>query len=290
MSSTLLDGLQDDLGMASTQLSPTLPATQRDVAEVHSQPVLTQLHSTVPASRGSLRRVGREVPTVDLTVTVIESNEEPFVALPRRRRLRLLGTQPTVPDPPTNRFSILEEVDSQVGASETDESDTESLVDPEFVDNAAMRPDPVRFEVRRNYQDAFVRLDEVNVNQIFETRAHVMKSVPFVMRGAFRRALRLAMDEVLEGWESHSVLRQERGWKLFLLIPRMLLSRPPRGGLIPRNKLESRLAAFAADHWIELINASGEMSWKAKGGHGSKKSEAGVRHEGCESREVGHDG
>ena len=65
-------------------------------------------------------------------------------------------------------------------------------------------------------------------------------------------------------WESHSVLRQERGWKLFFLVPRMLLSRPPRGGLIPRNMLESRLTAFAAGHWIELIDASGEMCWKAK--------------------------
>ena len=42
-----------------------------------------------------------------------QSNEEPFVAMPRRWRLRLLGTQPTVPDPPTNRFSPLEEVHSQ---------------------------------------------------------------------------------------------------------------------------------------------------------------------------------
>ena len=88
-----------------------------------------------------------------------------------------------------------------------------------------------------------------------------MKSVPFVM---FRRALRLAMDEVFEGWESHSVLRQERVWNLFFLVPRMLLSRRPRGGLIPRNKLEFRLAAFAAGHWIELIDACGEMCWKAK--------------------------
>ena len=185
MSSTFLDWLQEDLGIASTQLSPTLPASPRDEAEVHSQPVLTQLHSTVPASRGSLWRVGREVPTIDLTANDSDqSNEEPHVALPGRRRLRLLGTQPTVLDPPTNRFSPLQEVDSQVegaNASETDESDTESLVDPEFVDNAAVRPDPVRFEVRRNYQDTFARLDEVNVNQIFETRAHVMKSVPFVM-------------------------------------------------------------------------------------------------------------
>ena len=149
-------------------------------------------------------------------------------------------------------------------APESDESDTESLFDPEFVENVAVRPDPVRFEARRNCQEAFARLDEVNVNHIFETRAHVMKFVPLVMRGAFRRVLRLAMDEILEGRESHSVLRQERGWKLFFLIPRMLLSRPPRGGLIPRKKLESRLAAFAAGQWSELIDASCEMCSKAK--------------------------
>ena len=71
------------------------------------------------------------------------------------------------------------------------------------------------------------------MNKIFDTRAHVMKSVPFVCEE--RSDGRLAMDEVLEGWES---LCQERGWKLFFLVPRMLLSRPPRG-LIPRNKLES---------------------------------------------------
>ena len=78
------------------------------------------------------------MPTVDLTANDSD------------RRLRLLGTQPTVPDPPTNMFSFPEEVDSQVegaNASETDESDTESLVDREFV--AAVRPDPVRFEVLR---------------------------------------------------------------------------------------------------------------------------------------------
>ena len=57
---------------------------------------------------------------------------------------------------------------------------------------------------------------------------------------------------------------RERGWKLFFLIPRMLLSRLPRGGLIPRKKLESRFAALAAGHWIELIDASCEMCRKTK--------------------------
>ena len=99
------------------------------------------------------------------------------------------------------------------------------------------------------------------------------------------------MDEVLEGWESLSVLRQERGWKLFFLVSRVLWSRPPRGGLIPCNKLESRFAAFAAGHWIELLDASGEMCWKAKEAMVRRSRRQGSHgHEGCESREVGHDG
>ena len=89
----------------------------------------------------------------------------------------------------------------------------------------------------RNYQDAFARLDEV-------TRRHVMKSAPFVMREPFRRAFRLA-GRGLGRLESH-ILRQGCGWKLFFLVLRMFLSRPPRGGF-PGNKLEC-LETFAAGH------------------------------------------
>ena len=51
-----------------------------------------------------------------------------------------------------------------------------------------------------------------------------------------------------------------RGWKLFMLLPRMLLCRPPRGGLIPRKRLEERLAAFNAGDWVTLIEFSLECA------------------------------
>ena len=44
---------------------------------------------------------------------------------------------------------------------------------------------------------------------------------------AFRNALRVALSEILEGSAAGDELREERGWKLFFLLPRMLLSRPP---------------------------------------------------------------
>ena len=51
-----------------------------------------------------------------------------------------------------------------------------------------------------------------------------------------------------------------RGWKLFLLLPRMLLSRPPRGGLIPRQRLEERLATFNAGEWVQLLESPMEAA------------------------------
>ena len=52
--------------------------------------------------------------------------------------------------------------------------------------------------------------------------------------------------------------RQERGWKLFLLLPRMLLHRSPRGGLIPRAKLLDRFEMFIRGRWTDLLTTSEE--------------------------------
>ena len=46
-----------------------------------------------------------------------------------------------------------------------------------------------------------------------------MKTVPRFLRGPFRNALRVAMGEAVRP----KAVRQERGWKLFLLLPRLLL-------------------------------------------------------------------
>ena len=55
--------------------------------------------------------------------------------------------------------------------------------------------------------------------------------------------------------EATSEARDERarGWKLFLFLPRMLLSRPPRGGLVSQEKLRKRLEMFASGRWEGLL-------------------------------------
>ena len=49
-------------------------------------------------------------------------------------------------------------------------------------------------------------------------------------------------------------------WKLFLLIPRLLLFRPGRGGLVPKRKLEERADRFAAGQWLSLLAESNKVA------------------------------
>ena len=72
----------------------------------------------------------------------------------------------------------------------------------------------------------FLSLDAVDLHTIFTKRAAMMKAISRFLRGSFRNAMRVALDEALQTNE----VRRTRGWKLFLLLPRMLLHRPGRGG------------------------------------------------------------
>ena len=68
-------------------------------------------------------------------------------------------------------------------ADETSKSDTESLPDPEYESDVVHIEPEVRFEREHNFQVAFISLDGINIMETFETRAQVMRTVPFFMRG-----------------------------------------------------------------------------------------------------------
>ena len=106
---------------------------------------------------------------------------------------------------------------------------------------------------------AFVTLDTIILPDLLKKRPSVLKSVLHFLKGRFRNALRLALKEAV----SEEVFRQERGWELLLLLPRMLLPRPPRGGLIAKDKLHERFRSFARGEWLMLLEASGRCDEEA---------------------------
>ena len=61
---------------------------------------------------------------------------------------------------------------------------------------------------------------------------------------------------VIAGHDQGNESRMTRGWKLVLLLPRVLLHRPARGRMVPRKKLEERVSCFQEDMWLRLLEES----------------------------------
>ena len=142
-----------------------------------------------------------------------------------------------------------------VGVSDTESVGGASSASASEESSDIVEPSLVLRDVRENSREmmaALVALDAVDLGTMFARRAVVMKSVPHFLRGAYRGAMRIAMEEATQP----DLRRSERGWKLFLLLPRMLLHRPGRGGNISKTKLTSHFDDFSAGRWDVLISAS----------------------------------
>ena len=83
--------------------------------------------------------------------------------------------------------------------------------------------------------------------------------------------MRVALEEVIVD----NPTRRERGWKLFMMLPRMLLHRAPRGGLIPRHKLVHRFEMFSRGEWWDLIRASAACDEQAAVGRRRRRRRPG---------------
>ena len=68
--------------------------------------------------------------------------------------------------------------------------------------------------------------------------------------------MRIAIWEVVTGRDQNSEVRVSRGWKLFTLLPRLLLHRLPRGGLVLKRQLEERFRFFQQRRVGELLARS----------------------------------
>ena len=89
----------------------------------------------------------------------------------------------------------------------------------------------------------------------------VIEELAKVARQRIRcRTFVMAIDEVVAGWESGDRNREERGWKLFFLVLRMLLHRPRGGGLIARKKLQGWADKFSRGSWVDLARSRPKQS------------------------------
>ena len=116
------------------------------------------------------------------------------------------------------------------------------------------------FRLSAAFHRGFASLDDVNLETEFRHRATVMRCPPKFLSGAYVSAMRVAMQEIRVGRAENNELRRIRGWKLFFMLPRMLLQKPGKGGLVPKSKLRERFAQFADGRWMDLIVSSREAA------------------------------
>ena len=147
-----------------------------------------------------------------------------------------------------------------VGGSPEDSSEDDGHSDVEDMQH------PILGEVDAGFEEilaspatraAFTSLDSVNLMEVFTKRARVLKSPPAFLKGAFRSCMRMALQEAERGRAEHNEVRSVRAWKLFLLLPRLVLHRSSRGGIISKKTLQARFHRFARGEWLQLL-AAGE--------------------------------
>ena len=97
------------------------------------------------------------------------------------------------------------------------------------------------------------------------------------------------MQEILNGVEAHSEVRAERGWKLVMLLPRLLFFLASQGRRGSRKKLEGRIRQFQEGDWISLLNDSAKLRRLSKSGmcQGQEAGPFRRSHTGCPRHVVG---
>ena len=104
-------------------------------------------------------------------------------------------------------------------------------------------------EMPRSWQD----LDDVPMEDVFLQRIPMLKKCHQFLRGRLREAFACGLRERLRGQMEGDLIAECRGWKLFALVPVLLLHKLSGTVSIGRDELAKRADDFAAGRWLELL-------------------------------------
>ena len=93
----------------------------------------------------------------------------------------------------------------------------------------------------------------MDLEELFAERVPMLKSCPHFFRGRLRNSFRVALEERHRAEGEGDELAEERVWKLFALVPRMLMHRVKGTASVGRDELASRGELFVRGRWRELL-------------------------------------
>ena len=100
---------------------------------------------------------------------------------------------------------------------------------------------------------AWATLDAVTLSEEWKHRCATIREVPEFFSSQLREAFSIATARIREMHAKKKEAELERAWKLFLLLPRMLLSRTKYQGEDGKAEFFSRFRAFKRGDWMTLV-------------------------------------
>ena len=105
----------------------------------------------------------------------------------------------------------------------------------------------------RRFSRALVSLDALELQPILRQKTFFFQQPPQFLRGRVRQALSFACACIIQ---ANTATESTRAWKLFLLLPRLLLQRKPGQRLLPKPDWRRRIEQFQAGEWLTLLQES----------------------------------
>ena len=97
-------------------------------------------------------------------------------------------------------------------------------------------------------------LDLINLAEVFQDPIPSVAVLPIPVPGRYRHAARTALQERHDAAMVGDVQRETRAWKLFTLLPFMLLRRVPGQSHVSKDELHARFNKFGDGQWVELLD------------------------------------
>ena len=119
-------------------------------------------------------------------------------------------------------------------------------------------PAPQRVPNRPNgiSNQSWEQLDSVDSREVFLQRVPMLKSCPRFLRGRLRFCFGVALRERNRAKLEGDQIAESRAWKLFGLVPTMLLHRPKHS----RDELAKRADDFAQGRWLSLLTTAQQQN------------------------------
>ena len=92
-------------------------------------------------------------------------------------------------------------------------------------------------------------VDSMSLERVYDSRFGVLRSCPHHLRGRFRQACRQVLESRHDGVQAGDEIKETRSWKMFCLLPFMLLRKTAGKGRAGKAELCRRFDQFIEGQW-----------------------------------------